>query len=124
MNINKSTEPIAINVFYGDASNFDRSSLKAYKCENELKRIVNKNQNVLKYFLNNKFSLPSHIEVKVTEPGDPNPVVENFSLIELINNKLTSSNSSVCVSIYETYQKDGIVEAISKLHKISPLTTI
>lgn len=123
MNINADYEPISTSVHYGEGTGYDKNSLKAYKCENEMKRAVIENKNILKFHLNDRFSVPAYIEVKVSEPGET-PIIEGFSLVELINDKLTSINSSICLSTYEVFREKGIVEAICYLHEYSPLTVI
>jgi hypothetical protein len=121
MNINKSIEPIEVNIQYGEANR--KQSLQAYKCENELKKAVAQKERAVIYHLFNKFQIPFQFDVKVSEPGEKLEV-EYFTILELINNKLTSANSSLCLSTYEIYQKDGIEKAIENLHLKSSLTII
>ena len=123
MDINKNLEPIIPKMQYG-GDNYNTNSLKAYKYEKEMKREVDRSKTLIKYHLNNRFSLPYFTQIKVSDPGDPNPITESFSLIELINDKLTSINASVCISTYEVYKEKGIVEAICYLHEYSPLTIV
>ena len=123
MNIHKNLEPIAVNVHFGETYNYDKKVLKAYKCESELKRAVKAKENLVRHHLLNKHGISFLFDIKVTEKGEP-PMVETFSIIDLINSKLTSANSSVCFSTYEIYREKGIEEAISSLHQSSNLTII
>ena len=122
MNINKNLQPIDLSIHYGEANHKD--SLKAYKYENELKRVINKHRAIIGYHLNKEFNLPTNIIVKVSDPGDPIPINETFNLIELINDKLISSDATVCISTYEIYRNKGILQAMSNLHLVSPLNII
>lgn len=117
----KNLEPISTQIFFGEENRSD--SLKAYKYENELKREVNKNKMRLKYYLFNKYKIPFEHEVKVSEPGEK-PITERFTIIELINDKLTTINSKMCISTYEIYRTEGILKAIESLHNQTNLMII
>ncbi len=119
----KRLEPITLQVHFGDGSGFDKNALKAYKYENELKREVNNNKNRIRHYLFNKFGIAFEHEVKVSEPGEA-PVIERFTITELINDKLTSVNSKTCLSTYEIFKEKGILEAVASLHLQSNLTII
>jgi hypothetical protein len=121
MNINKSTEPINVNIQYGEENR--KASLQAYKCENELKRAVAKKERAVIYHLFNKFQIPFQFDVKISEPGQEREV-EYFTILELINDKLTSVNANLCLSTYEIYKEQGIEKAIEELHLKSSLTII
>lgn len=123
MNINKELEPISLQIHYGEGNETKRDSLLAYKYENELKREVAKKERAVRYHLFNKFDIPFEFDVKVSEPGEK-PTLEHFSIIELINDKLTSINAKLCISTYKIYKEKGIEEAIANLHGISNLTLI
>ena len=115
-------QPIQLEIHYGEENRKD--SLKAYKCENELKRAVASKEVAVRFHLYNQFHIPFFYDVKMTEPGDPTPITERFSLVELINSKLTSASVKLCLSTYEIYQKEGIEKAIANLHLQSSLTII
>lgn len=116
-------EPIALQLYFGDGNKYDRTALRAYKCENELKKAIKDNKNKVKYYLYNRHGIPFNYEVKVSEPGET-PIIEQFTIMELINDKLTSCDSKTCLSTYEIYRKKGILEAMSALHLQSNLTII
>ena len=111
----KSIKP---SVIYGEENKID--SLKAYKAENQLKRAVNNNVQKIEDFLGFKYQLPTNFKVKKLESDER----EEFSLIEIINDKLTSSSSSVCLETYEVYRERGIVAAVESLHLQSNLNII
>lgn len=123
MNISKELEPISLQIHFGEVDKSKKDSLIAYKYEKELKRAVARKEQSVKYHLFNNYKIPFGFDVKVSEPGEK-PIIEYFSIIELINDKLTSINTKLCISTYEIYQKEGIEKAIANLHKISNLTII
>lgn len=109
--------------FIGDAEGFDKTSLKAYKCERELKRAVKERQGYINGYLYGMFNIKDKVMVKVSEPKEE-PVYETFTTGELIESKLTGLNPSLTINIYEIYKEKGIEEAIINLHKLSSLTII
>ena len=111
-------KPIKTSILYGEEKRID--SLKAYKAENQLKRAVNNNTQKIEDFFGFKYQLPTTFKLKKLESNDR----EEFSLIEIINDKLTSSSSSVCLDTYEIYREKGIVAAIENLHLQSNLNII
>lgn len=111
-------KPIKTSILYGEENKID--SLKAYKAENQLKRAVNNNAQKIEDFFGFKYQLPLTFKLKKLESNEK----EEFSLIEIINDKLTSSSSSVCLNTYEIYREKGIVAAIENLHLQSNLNII
>lgn len=119
--MNRELEPIQLQIHFGEETK--KESLLAYKYENELKRAVAQKEQAIRYHLFNEFEIPFEFDVRVSEPGEK-PIVEHFSIIELINDKLTSANAKVCISTYEVFKEQGIEKAIANLHKLSSLTII
>jgi len=111
-------KPIKTSILYGEEKRID--SLKAYKAENQLKRAVNNNTQKIEDFFGFKYHLPTSFKVKRLESDER----DEFSLIEIINDKLTSSSSSVCLDTYEIYRERGLLAALEKLHLYSSLNII
>lgn len=106
------------NIIYGEESR--SNSLKAYKAENELKRAVIQHKDTIQDYLYKQHNIPSNFRLKSPESLEK----EEYSLVDLINSKLTNSSISVCLNTYETYKEQGIEIAIEKLHLQSNLMII
>lgn len=109
--------------FIGDGEEFDKTSLRAYKCEKELKKAVKEREPFINGFLYGMFNIKDTVTVKVSEPKEE-PVYETFTTTELIDSKLTGLNPSLTINIYEIYKEKGIEEAIINLHNLSSLTIV
>ncbi|MFA9239434.1 MAG: hypothetical protein ACEQSQ_06035 [Candidatus Paceibacteria bacterium] len=111
-------EPIKLNVIYGEESKTD--SLKAYKAESILKKAVIQHKKSLENYFYNQYNIPNNFKLKLPESDEK----EEYSLIDLINSKLTNASVSLCLDTFKIYQQKGIEIAIEKLHLQSNLTII
>jgi predicted nucleotide-binding protein (sugar kinase/HSP70/actin superfamily) len=111
-------QPIRTNIIYGEQNRSD--SLKAYKAESELKKAIKTNKNSLEVYLKEKYEIPIVFKIKNYE----NDEKEEYSLLDIINSKLTNSNIATCLNTYEIYKEYGIERAIETLHLQSNLTII
>jgi hypothetical protein len=112
------------NSYYiGDGEGFDKHSLRAYKCERELKKVVKEKEIYLSGYLKARYNIPHITMVKVSEVKEP-VLYDTFSLAELIESKLVGLNSSLTIAIYDIYKEKGIEEAMDNLHKLSNLEII
>lgn len=114
----KELSSIKVNVLYGEENR--SNSLKAYKAEKELKRAVIQNKDRLEQFLSLQYKLPPVFMVKKLESDER----DEYSLVDVINNKLTSSTASVCLDVYKIYQEHNIETAIERLHLQSNLNIV
>lgn len=111
-------KPIKLNVLYGEENRTNK--LKAYKAEGEMKRAVSNHKNSIEAFFESKHNLPKTFKVKnLGTTGE-----EDYSLIELINSKLTNASIQVCLNTYQVYKQCGIEYAIERLHLQSNLDII
>ncbi len=109
---------IKTHTLYGDGDRSD--SLKAYKAEGALKRAVRQNKQRLEdYFYKNHDVLPVY---KIKSLGSEEK--ESYTLIDMINSKLTNSSISTTLNIYEIYKEYGIELAIERIHLQSNLSNI
>lgn len=101
---------IKISVIYGDENR--NNSLKAYKAERELVKAINSNRENIEKFFNKKYNISTTFKHKKLESTEK----EEYSLIELINNKLINSNVSITLNTYDIYKENGIEEAVDQLY--------
>jgi len=109
---------IKVNMIYGEENR--TTSLKAYKAESELKREVKRKQFDIERYFYAKHRIPIVVKVKLADSNEK----EEYSLIELINSKLTNTTASVCLETYEIFKTQNIEKAIESLHLQSNLTII
>lgn len=111
-------KPIRVNVIYGEESRSD--ALRAYKAESELKRAVAQNKKKIEDFFLEKHCIFPVYTFKKLESNEK----EDFSLIDIINSKLTNSSIVVTLDAYDVYKRCGIELAIERIHLQSNLTNI
>lgn len=111
-------KPIKVNVMYGEGNR--SNALKAYKAENELKRAVAQNKKSIEDFFLEKHCIFPVYTFKKLESNER----EDYSLIDIINSKLTNSSIVVTLDAYDVYKRCGIELAIERIHLQSNLTNI
>ncbi len=106
----KELKSIKPNITYGDENK--TNSLKAYKAEREIsKALVSNKETIEKFFYDNHNIFPDFL-IKKLESLEK----ESYSLIELINDRLVSSNITVTLDTYDIYKNNGIEQAASYLY--------
>lgn len=93
----------------------NNNSLKAYKYENILKKAFKENKLEIITFFTLEYKIPETLKLKVKN-SENKKVIEEYSLIELLSNKLNDLKSDEIINLYEMYINLGIISVVKFIH--------
>jgi hypothetical protein len=114
----------------GENFGYDRNSLKGFKAEKTIKRILSENVDAVSEHLFTKHKINHDVQVRLFEEDNerekrlkyqlPEPY-EYFTSVELLKDNVTDLSSRFCLEAIDIHNKEGILKMVDYLVEKAPI---